>query len=289
MRSAWVSRIAAIATAFVGGLAEYVMTGETSTWIPLLAGLVGAVFGLIVSIILLPRQEGPFYTPRTVSELTNAVSGITSIEADTVRKPHIGSRIKVSGVITDISAIRVFIVFEYLVRLEVRDCAEAEEHKVVAVFGRRYSSKLRTLRACTTLLLGEGYTSGPDVVLGRPTKAQQCYPTDLTAAQWAQWPPCCHHQGSDHRCATSSGCSAMPSCRSCGVAAPGDCGPMTFRPGRRSTSTAASGVTRGSGRKECTPYATRSASDATGRWRPGPSSATASRSRRPQKGAAWRR
>ena len=71
----------------------------------------------------------------------------------------------------------------------MRDCAEAEEHKVVAVFGRRYSSKLRTLRACTTLFLGEGYTRGPDVVLGRPTKAQQCYPTDLTAAQWAQWPP----------------------------------------------------------------------------------------------------
>ena len=45
------------------------------------------------------------------------------------------------------------------------------------------------LRACTTLLLGEGYTSGPDVVLGRPTRAQQCYPTDLTAAQWAQWAP----------------------------------------------------------------------------------------------------
>ena len=43
------------------------------------------------------------------------------------------------------------------------------------------------LRACTTLLLGEGYTRGPDVVLGRPTRAQQCYPTDLTAAQWAQW------------------------------------------------------------------------------------------------------
>ena len=48
---------------------------------------------------------------------------------------------------------------------------------------------LALLRACTTLFLGEGYTSGPDVVLGRPTRAQQCYPTDLTAAQWAQWPP----------------------------------------------------------------------------------------------------
>ena len=48
---------------------------------------------------------------------------------------------------------------------------------------------LALLRACTTLLLGEGYTRGPDVVLGRPTRAQQCYPTDLTAAQWAQWAP----------------------------------------------------------------------------------------------------
>ena len=35
----WVSVATAIATALAGGVAEYVLTGGTSTWIPLLAGL----------------------------------------------------------------------------------------------------------------------------------------------------------------------------------------------------------------------------------------------------------
>ena len=50
----------------------------------------------------------------------------------------------------------------------------------------------------------------------------------------------------------------------CGVAAPGDCSPRPFCPGRRFTITSASGVTKGGGRKCCPPYAARSASAATG-------------------------
>ena len=146
MRSVWASGIGGIAGASAGGLAEYVMTGGSSTWIPLLAGLVGAVVGLAVSVTLLSRQEEPFYTPRTVSELTNTVRKITSIEADLISRQHIGSRIQVSGEITNISALRVLIVFEYWVYIRVGDCAQDEAHLVVASFGRRYSSKLRTLR-----------------------------------------------------------------------------------------------------------------------------------------------
>ena len=96
---------------------------------------------------------------------------------------------------------------------------------------------------------------------------QQRYPTDLTEAQWAQLTALLPPPGGGSHCTTSSGCSSMPSCACCGVVAPGACSPMTFRPGRRSTITAA-----------------RSASTAPGRRRPGPSSALASRSRRPKKG-----
>ena len=152
-------------------------------------------------------------------------------------------------------------------------------------------SLIKTLRACTTLLLGEGYTSGPDVVLGRPTRAQQCYPTDLTAAQWAQWarpllpppgigPPLRHEQrvlGNAILQVLRSGC-------------PWRLRPHDFPPW--STVYQHCRKWRDEGLWAEGMHAVRHQERQrreTGRWRPGPSSATASRSRRPQKGAAWRR
>lgn len=146
MRSVWASGIGGIAGASAGGLAEYAMTGGSSTWIPLLAGLVGAVVGLAVSATLLSHQKEPFYTPRTVSELTSAVRGITSVEADLISKQHIGSRIKVSGAIADIWSIGFFPIGWYTVILNAKESGEDEEYEVRARFSRRYSSKLRTLR-----------------------------------------------------------------------------------------------------------------------------------------------
>ena len=144
MRSVWASGIGGIAGASAGGLAEYVMTGGSSTWIPLLAGLVGAVVGLTVSVILMPRKEEPFYTPRTVSELTKAVSGKTSVEADITSEPHVGSRIKVSGVVTDIAS--TFLFPGYTVDLRLVGGEEDEGLSVDAEFSRKWSAKLRTLR-----------------------------------------------------------------------------------------------------------------------------------------------
>ena len=141
MRIVLASGLMGIVAALVSGLVEYVLTGGASTWIPLIAGLVGAVAGLIVGIRVLPRQEEQFYTPRTVTELTKAVRGKTSVEADTLNELHVGSRIRVSGEISDVSSTLFF--SGYTVDLKLDD---GEGASVNAEFSKNWFPMLRTLR-----------------------------------------------------------------------------------------------------------------------------------------------
>ena len=141
MRYLWSSVATAFVCALTGGVAEYVMTGGTSTWVPLVAGLIGAVPVLIVGIFGLRRRKEPLYTSRTASELTEAVEGKTSVEADIISQPHMGFRLKVNGIIIDIDS-RLFFP-GYTVDLQP---GENKDISIYAEFGRRWSPRLRTLR-----------------------------------------------------------------------------------------------------------------------------------------------
>ena len=137
-RTLWASGISGFITAVVAGVAEYAMTGGASTWTPLMAGSAGALAGWLVVLLFFSGEE-PFYTPRTVSELTEAVSSATAVEAANISRPHIGKGIRMSGVVIDVRKMSFWRTSVWL-RLD-------ENHRVIGVakFNARWFSRLRTL------------------------------------------------------------------------------------------------------------------------------------------------
>ena len=106
-----VSLFSGLAFVIVSGGAEYALSGGTSGWIPLAAGAAGAVAGWLVPFVSrsgAKSGDDPAapVVKRTASELMALVSpGLTAVEASNLVKPHIGSIIEVSGVVTDVSEV----------------------------------------------------------------------------------------------------------------------------------------------------------------------------------------
>ena len=153
MKSSIVPGIVGIIAAFVSGVVEYFLTGGTSTLIPLWAGVFGALVAWIVYHYLLRREdsprevlhsqvnEEPFYTPRTPTELLHAIRRRTSIEADRINERHIGSRIRVSGEVREISKKSE----GYIVMINLEREGDEPSVSVFADFDESWSSKLGTL------------------------------------------------------------------------------------------------------------------------------------------------
>ncbi len=130
--------------AVIGGLAEYVLTGGSSTWTPLFAGVIGALTGGLVWFFFLTPTKEP-QIKKSPAELMDIVSaGLTSIEAASLVKPYIGSTIKFSGTVRDVMEVRGIFLW-FLVRpgvfIEV-----GEGRKVIALFRWFWASKVRRLR-----------------------------------------------------------------------------------------------------------------------------------------------
>ena len=112
-RSVWLWGVAVAATA---GAAEYMMTGGTSGWAPLVAGVLGAlvpvVFGLLqgssgaTSEALASSGQAdqvPTRSRYTIKELTAAMEGdLTSLERDRRKKPLVGEPVVTTGVVADV-------------------------------------------------------------------------------------------------------------------------------------------------------------------------------------------
>ena len=163
MKSSIASGIVGFIAAFVSGVVEYFLTGGTSTLIPLWAGVVGALIAWIVCHFLLRREdsprellrredsprevlhsqanEEPFYTPRTPTELLDAIRGRTSIEVERINERNIGSRIRVRGEVNDISKRSE----EYILTINLEREGDESSVFVIAYFDESWSSKLRTL------------------------------------------------------------------------------------------------------------------------------------------------
>ena len=125
-------------TAVVAGVAEYAMTGGASTWTPLMAGSAGALAGWLVVLLLFSGKD-PFYTPRTVSELTEAVSSATAVEAANISRPHVGKGIRVSGAVVDVRKPSFW-------RTSVWFTLDENNRFIgVATFNRWWFSRIRTL------------------------------------------------------------------------------------------------------------------------------------------------
>lgn len=96
--------VAGMAAAIVSGVVEYMVTGGNSTWAPLVSGVSGALIGWLVCLAVFP-QTSDVVSWRTPSELVAMVSDdLTLAEAANLVRPHIGSRIEVSGRVTDVIA-----------------------------------------------------------------------------------------------------------------------------------------------------------------------------------------
>ena len=162
MKNSIASGIVGIIAAFISGVIEYFFTGGTSTLIPLWAGVLGTLIAWIVSHFLFRRKdsprevihsevneellhsevnEEPFYTPRTPTELLHAIRGRTSIEAEKISERHIGSRIRVSGEVNEISKISE----GYSVMIKLEREGDESSVSVFAHFDESWSLKLGTL------------------------------------------------------------------------------------------------------------------------------------------------
>lgn len=137
--------IVAVATIMPGGgaaIVEYILTGGSSGWIPVIAGVASGILTLFVLLLLqrrqptddsdeLHRNAEPFveqpgrivqaatqpelteqsrqiagskqFSRRTPEELVASVDGLTEIAAEEVSKRHIGLWLNVEGTIFDIS------------------------------------------------------------------------------------------------------------------------------------------------------------------------------------------
>ena len=134
-RHSWIFiAIATIIPPIIAGLIEYFLTQGVSGWIPLVAGLGGGVFALLLlsfigrhstEMIAIPTEEQaripveqpelvrpshpnvpPYkdkvFSPRTPSELIALAKGQTEIGAAHATKPHIGYWLSVGGSVLNV-------------------------------------------------------------------------------------------------------------------------------------------------------------------------------------------
>ncbi len=127
----FVPLVSALALAVVSGVAEYVLSDGTSGWIPLAAGVAGAVAGWLALLAfpsggktraapVEPAADPPAapvdpaaaaraapaapVVKRTASELMDMFSGgLTSVQAQNLVRPYIGSAIDFCGEVSNVS------------------------------------------------------------------------------------------------------------------------------------------------------------------------------------------
>ena len=131
-----------LVVAIISGLTEYILTDGLSTWIPLAAGIIGALIGGSICVLIVPRKKRPNARKSAIEDI---VSGnLTSIEANRLVKPYIGSTIEVSGTVLNVSAIQgVFFWFleRHLIVIDI-----GHGRKIFAVFRWFFTSSVRRFR-----------------------------------------------------------------------------------------------------------------------------------------------
>jgi len=91
-----------VVAACTSGLAEYLITDGTSTYVPLVSGLAGASFGLVYGWIAPRLVPSPLASDYTVAELQRSVANTTTLEREAKSKIYKGELITVHGRVTDI-------------------------------------------------------------------------------------------------------------------------------------------------------------------------------------------
>ena len=105
-----------VAAALIAGAAEYVMTGGTSGWVPLGAGVAGAVGGWLVTIAVvghgrvpaqgLPSESlaGRTFVRQSPTEIVEDFrTDQTSLEIELLSKRFVGHWLEVDGVVRDVA------------------------------------------------------------------------------------------------------------------------------------------------------------------------------------------
>ena len=86
--------VATLLPAALVGFFEYVMSGGTSGWVPLWAGLASGIITVIVLLLIQSFESKPVdraFTPRSENELVDQVRGLTEMAAKPIVDRHIGS------------------------------------------------------------------------------------------------------------------------------------------------------------------------------------------------------
>ena len=115
MQKHWASALVAVVMVLISAIVEYLLTGGTSGWVPLVSGLAGVVGGPVLlpralrlagltapswsSSIAEPTEQ---YSQRSPRELIRAVGGKTTIQAEQISKLYVGPRLVVEGTVYDI-------------------------------------------------------------------------------------------------------------------------------------------------------------------------------------------
>ena len=93
--------VATLLPAVLAGIFEYFMSGGTSGWVPLWAGVASGILTTCVLLLILALESKPtdrVFTNRSANELVEQINGLTDMAAKPIVDRHIGTWMRVRNV-----------------------------------------------------------------------------------------------------------------------------------------------------------------------------------------------